>query len=138
MSTQNETNQIIDEQTAESDRPSGGFVFWGIIAILGGLVMILSQFMALDTIMPWITLALGVLMLLWGILGRSAGGLFLRRQPGARRPPSDVQGDGAEDGTFWSKSRRNQQRRRARCNANSKQGIRIETGIYGEDESHDE
>ena len=50
------------EQQQQPSKQTGGFgpVFWGIIAIVGGALIVLGQFMDLDVAMPWITLALGV------------------------------------------------------------------------------
>lgn len=60
-----------DTQTAKI-----GPVFWGMIAILGGILIVLGQFMDLDPAMPWVTLVLGLAMLGYGILMRTAAGLI--------------------------------------------------------------
>jgi hypothetical protein len=67
------------DASPESGGSSGGLFFWGIIALLGGGLLIASQFMDLDVIMPWALLAVGLAMLLWGMFARSPGGLI----PGA-------------------------------------------------------
>lgn len=53
-----------------------GPVFWGVIAILGGVLLIAGQFVELDTLMPWVTLGLGLAMLAYGVLMRTAAGLI--------------------------------------------------------------
>ena len=66
------------EQQHQPSKQAGGFgpIFWGIIAIAGGALIVLGQFMDLDVAMPWITLALGVAMLGYGIVMRTPAGLI--------------------------------------------------------------
>ena len=72
----NTMNEPVDGSTPEPGSSSGAPIFWGVVAILGGLLMILSQFMDLDAVMPWIVLGAGLVMLIWGIFAHSAGGLI--------------------------------------------------------------
>lgn len=76
MSTQNTVPESTDGSTPTSGSTSNAPVFWGIIAILGGALIILSQFMDLDPFMPWIVLGAGLVMLTWGIFAHSVGGLI--------------------------------------------------------------
>jgi hypothetical protein len=69
------------ENNMEQDPKKSGatppdLVFWGIIALLGAALMVASQFFVLDSYMPWIVLALGVAMLIWGMVAKSVGGLI--------------------------------------------------------------
>lgn len=76
MSTQSTLGDTAGGPAPDSGKPSRAPIFWGIIAILGGLLLILTQFMDLDAIMPWIVLFAGLAMMVWGIFARSAGGLI--------------------------------------------------------------
>ena len=58
------------------ERASRAPLFWGVIAMCGGAVLLLNQFMDIDPAMPWIMLALGAAMLGWGMATRSAGALI--------------------------------------------------------------
>ena len=67
----------LTDYTPEPDeKPSKSPFFWGLIAIAGGIVLLLSQFTEFSDYMPWVVLTLGVIMLLWGIFMRDIGGLI--------------------------------------------------------------
>lgn len=75
MCAQNSTGDFVPEPDSEHGRAKSP-LFWGMIAIVGGIVLLLSQFMELSEYMPWVVLALGAVMLLWGIIVRETGGLI--------------------------------------------------------------
>lgn len=61
-----------DAEEGKSKSP----IFWGAVAIFGGLLLLAGQFLDLDAFMPWVTLGLGLVMLVWGIVMRETGGLI--------------------------------------------------------------
>jgi hypothetical protein len=76
MSQQSPIKEPPSEDNSDSGSSSSGPIFWGILAVVGGGLLIAGQFMDLDAILPWVVPAIGLAMLLWGIFAHSAGGII--------------------------------------------------------------
>jgi hypothetical protein len=76
MSTHGTFHEPTGASKPDSSHSSSALFFWGLIALLGGALMILNMFVNLDLIMPWIVLGAGLVMLIWGMFVRSIGGLI--------------------------------------------------------------